>query len=263
MCSDKGAEGCGTVFSLTPPPSPGGTWTETVLHAFTGALIGNIDGAAPLTNIVLGKSGVLYGTTFNGGTAAFPCTDQSGCGTVFKLTPPPAGKNRWVETVLYSFMGAADGYYPWGLVIGGGDVLYGMTFTAVFALAPPASAGVPWTISVLAATPGGTPFPTSNLAITKGGVLYGVSLHGGTGPCVSVVRGCGTVFSLAPPASPGGAWTETVLHNFTESDGAFPWAGVVIGNGGVLYGTTWEGGSGLCVDADGNTGCGTVFALKP
>lgn len=263
VCSDNGAKGCGTVFSLTPPASPGGPFTESVLHTFTGALSGHIDGAAPLTNIVIGRGGVLYGTTFNGGTAAFPCADQSGCGTVFKLTPPPAGKSRWAETVLYSFTGNADGYYPWGLVNGGGDVLYGMTYTAVFSLAPPASSGVPWTISVLAPTPGGTPFPTSNLEIGKGGVLYGTSFHGGTGPCVyGPSAGCGTVFSLAPPASPGGLWTETVLHNFTESDGAFPWAGVVI-KGGVLYGTTWEGGSGSCVDSDGNTGCGTVFALKP
>jgi uncharacterized repeat protein (TIGR03803 family) len=257
-CSDQGAKGCGTVFSLTPPASPGDPWTETVLHAFTDALSGRIDGAAPLTNIVIGKGGVLFGTTFNGGTAASPCTDQSGCGTVFRLTPPRTGETHWSETVLYSFTGAADGYYPWGLVMGGTDVLYGMTFTAVFSLAPPASTGLPWSISVLAPTPGGTPFPTSHLAIGKGDVLYGTSFHGGTGPC-----GCGTVFSVAPPASPGSPWTETVVHNFAESDGAFPWAGVVISKSGVLYGTTWEGGTGGCVDSDGNTGCGTVFALEP
>jgi uncharacterized repeat protein (TIGR03803 family) len=263
-CSDDGAEGCGTVFSLKPPASPGDPWTETVLHAFTDALSGHIDGAAPLTNIVIGKGGVLYGTTFNGGTAALPCADESGCGTVFRLTPPPDGKDTWTETILYSFTGGADGFYPWGLVIGSNDVLYGMTYTAVFSLAPPASRGAPWTISVLAPTPGGTPQPTSNLTIGTGGVLYGTSFHGGTGPCVyNGAQGCGTVFSVTPPASPGAPWTETVLHNFTEAGGAFPWAGVVIGKGGVLYGTTWEGGTGSCVDGDGNTGCGTVFSLKP
>jgi uncharacterized repeat protein (TIGR03803 family) len=61
-----------------------------------------------------------------------------------------------------------------------------------------------------------------------------------------------TVYSLAPPASPGGAWTETILHNFTGADGANPYADVVIGSGGVLYGTTYIGGT---------ANLGTVFSL--
>jgi hypothetical protein len=65
----------------------------------------------------------------------------------------------------------------------------------------------------------------------------------------------GTVFSLTPPASPGGAWSETVLHNFTGgSDGSLPGAGVVIGHAGDLFGTTPEGGT---------SGLGTVFTLTP
>jgi len=38
----------------------------------------------------------------------------------------------------------------------------------------------------------------------------------------------GTVFSLAPPTSPGGSWGEKVLHSFRGTDGAEPLAGLVI-----------------------------------
>ena len=47
------------------------------------------------------------------------------------------------------------------------------------------------------------------------GNLYGVTEWGGnhTGQFCDYL-GCGTVFEVSPPAAPGGAWTETVLHKF-------------------------------------------------
>ncbi|HXM44900.1 MAG TPA: choice-of-anchor tandem repeat GloVer-containing protein, partial [Bryobacteraceae bacterium] len=68
--------GCGTVFELTPPSISGETWTETVLHSFSGQ---NGDGAIPVAGLVLSSGGVLYGTTSAGGTA--------GKGTAFALQP--------------------------------------------------------------------------------------------------------------------------------------------------------------------------------
>jgi len=80
-----------------------------------------------------------------------------------------------------------------------------------------------------------------------GGVLYGTTAYGGT-------LNWGTVFSLTPPSSPGGSWTESVLYNFTGgTDGGTRFAPVVIGSGGVLYGTAHTGGV--------NGGQGTVFSL--
>ena len=80
------------------------------------------------------------------------------------------------------------------------------------------------------------------------GALYGTTTAGG-------ISNAGTVYSLTPPAAPGGAWTETVLWSFMGgADGADPVAGLAIGENGVLYGTTSSGGV---------SNAGTVFALKP
>ena len=47
----------------------------------------------------------------------------------------------------------------------------------------------------------------------------------------------GTVFKLAP--NQDGSWTESVLHSFNGSDGAFPYAGLIFDAAGNLYGTTY------------------------
>src|ERR1035438_417326 len=86
--------------------------------------------------------------------------------------------------------------------------------------------------------------PRAGVGIGKGGVLDGAAGTGGVGG--------GTVFQLTPPASPGGAWTETVLYSFAglPSDGVGPLAGVVIGSGG---GGSWpSAGGGAAVWARGS-----------
>ena len=83
-----GASKAGTVFELTPPAAAGGTWTETVLHAFTGGS----DGGYPYAGLIAGKGILdttifgLYGTTFAGGA--------SDGGTVFELLEPTQPPRR-------------------------------------------------------------------------------------------------------------------------------------------------------------------------
>jgi hypothetical protein len=84
----------------------------------------------------------------------------------------------------------------------------------------------------------------SGLVIGSDAVLYGTTAAGGANaPPESCEFGCGTVLSLAPPSSPGGPWVDTVLRSFggARVDGITPFGGVVIGSGGVLYGTTAAG----------------------
>ena len=65
----------------------------------------------------------------------------------------------------------------------------------------------------------------NGVILGKDGALYGTSSNGAPTPCIGSNghMGCGEVFRLAPPASPGGAWTETRLYRFAgDQDGAFP-----------------------------------------
>jgi hypothetical protein len=103
-------------------------------------------------------------------------------------------------------------------------------------------------------------FAPSGLVADKQGTLYGTTEFGGTGGCSDniVVIGCGTVFRLTPPATLGGSWTETVLHNFQgrgSQDGYFPLGGLIFDEAGNLYGTTQAGGGQYC--------SGAVFKLSP
>lgn len=251
------AFGCGTVYELTR--TAGGSLTEIVLYDFTGQ---NGDGAAPEGALVIGEHGALYGTTVEGGS--------SGAGTVFRLAPPAVPGGPWTETVLYSFTSQnGDGANPEaGLVIGPKGALYGTTVAGgsanlgtVFALTPPAVAGGRWTEIVLHSFTGQNgdgAWPGSQLAIGGSGAFYGTTVFGGSGPCAAVDLpvGCGTVFELQPPAARGGAWTETIIHSFNGPpyDGDEPYASVLVGANGVLYGTTFIGGY---------LNIGTVFELVP
>jgi uncharacterized repeat protein (TIGR03803 family) len=84
---------------------------ETALYSFTGGA----DGAYPQSNLVLGSSGNLYGTTYDGGSAS----GTAGFGVVYKIDP--AGS----ETVLHTFTGAADGGHPGNVVLDSAGNLYG------------------------------------------------------------------------------------------------------------------------------------------
>jgi uncharacterized protein (TIGR03437 family) len=277
--------GCGTVFSLAPPVSPGGAWTESVLHSFTlpdapcavTSCVGGSDGAFPGAGVVRDSGGVLYGTTKVGGTG--DC--YFGCGTVYQLSPPLFPGGAWDEEILYNFIRTGIPFGPvfgsgagaTGLSIasgpGGYPVLYGAErFTGnsltdesgacgtLFSLTPPANPGLAWTetdLYVFAADGSDGCGPTAGVAVGSDGLLYGTTSYSATY--------YGEVFSLTPPVSAGGAWTEAVLHNFTGAGGVVP-NGVAIGSGGILYGTTQSGGSGQCSPPE-FSGCGTVFALIP
>lgn len=117
--------GCGTVFALS---KSGKTYTESVLHAFTGGT----DGIVPYTGVVL-YSGMLYGVTIHGGSSTI-CGGGTGCGVVFRLSPNGSDYN-----VVHRFSPPADGGIPdaavsvnsgklLGTTSDGGTNGYGMVF---------------------------------------------------------------------------------------------------------------------------------------
>jgi len=253
-----GTSNLGTVFVLTKPTEE--PWKETVLHTFSGP-----DGQNPQSTLIVSTEGALYGTTLR---ASGPYAS----GTIFEMAPPSTAGGAWAETVLYTFVYVAQpqeaqNVLPNGTLLPGpGGTLYtttqgsaddpngGPSLGAVVALVPPTATGDAWTEYVLYAfsAPGVSAEPRAGL-VSEGGSLYGTDIEGGSFSC-----DCGAVFELTPPASHGGAWTESTIYSFGEipGDGSSPQAALTVGPGGVLYGTTAFGGSAAC-------GCGTVFQLAP
>jgi len=115
-----GGNDCGGVFELSPPAKKGGDWPYAPLYTFTGEKDGCYGGGFGDGNMVIDRSGNLYGTTPGGG-------DAQG-GTVFRLSPPANGSWPWTETTLHSFTGKnGDGGVPYGVTWGKWGDLYGLT----------------------------------------------------------------------------------------------------------------------------------------
>jgi uncharacterized repeat protein (TIGR03803 family) len=215
---------CGTVFRIDPS-----TRAETILHDFNGS-----DGEYP--TVVLHHVGrYLYGTTNPGGALDL--------GTLFRVDPISGA-----ETVVHSFGGGgSDGEQPGAAVINIGGSLYGTTvFGGTSSLGTVFKRDLATGAeTVVYSFSGGVDGQSPEAALLNvGGQLYGTTVGGGS------LRGEGTVFQIDPSTG-----AETVLHTFTVSDGAMP-HGALINVGGVLYGTTSDGGA-------GPDGLGTVFSLTP
>jgi uncharacterized repeat protein (TIGR03803 family) len=249
----NGTHGCGTVLKLTASK-----YSKRVVHRLNQTI-----GCDPLSTMVLGNDGALYGTTNEGGR------DYSG--TVFKVA---LSGNRPVERLLLEFRDhdLADGMYPFaGVTLDGNGAIYGTTNVGgspshcgsyyvgcgiVFRLTPSGSRDSRYKETVIhsfAENEGARPY--GGLALDKTGAIYGTTTQGGGTSCGTRI-GCGTVFKLTPS---GSTYTATVLYEFGESghaDGYNAMGALSFGKKGVLYGTTYWGGNQSC-------SCGTVFQLAP
>ena len=236
----------GAVFLARSWRSAGGL-TLRILYSFKGK---DGDGAKCWrTGVTMDADGALYGFNFDGGIAEN--------GAVYKLTPShgraQAG-GAWRETVLYRF-GGADGSKPIGApALDRDGSLYGATerggkegWGVVFRLSAPAQPGSPWRETIMhqfTPSTGDGGHPAASPIFGKDGGLYGATGDGGP-------HAAGIVYELVPPTSLDGAWQEKILHRLTGRNGdENPWAGVVFGPDGCLYGTA-------------GARPGAVFQLKP
>jgi uncharacterized repeat protein (TIGR03803 family) len=241
--SAGGGWGFGNVYRLV---RSGSAWNFYLVYTFEGFTEWNQDGGAPYARVTIGPDGALYGTTRIGGFGD-GCREEHGCGTVYKLQPQFGG--GWKETLLFQF-GYFDGDHPFygDVVFDRAGNLYGATVVggaylngAIFKLTPSNGS---WTESLVYSFsgPDGS-HPLNSPTFDAAGNLYGTTSADGA-------DGYGTVYRLQPS---GSAWVETTLHSFQGgSDGITPSSGVVLDQGGDLYGVT-EGG--------GTAGGGAAFEL--
>ncbi|HTL57804.1 MAG TPA: choice-of-anchor tandem repeat GloVer-containing protein [Candidatus Limnocylindrales bacterium] len=230
--------------------------TFTTLYHFTttntnlGGIVTNTDGAQPFAGLLLAGS-LLYGPAQNGGSA--------GKGTLFAIAT-----NGSVFTNLHSFSPTAgpananpDGAIPQAKLILDANTLYGTAIGGgssgvgtIFAVNTDATAfrTLHSFTGPLANSDGA--YPHAGL-ILSGSTLYGTTTEGGS-------VGNGTIFKVNTDGNDFAALYTFTARNlnasrfYTNSDGAHPWAGLVL-VGNTLYGTAAEGGP---------SGGGTVFALN-
>jgi uncharacterized repeat protein (TIGR03803 family) len=201
--------------------------------------LGSKGGETPLSDLIEGSDGFIYGTTSRGGTA--------GKGVVFRMSPSGA------MTKLVDFSGTsgtqlgatprgalaeAPGRVFWGTTSEGGSAdlgtIYRVDAEGNFA-------------NVVSFTGNGASYkgatPCSTLAPAADGSFYGTTSKGGVGDH-------GTIFKV----SPSGLFTTLVefTGNGASNRGSQPLAGLLLSSDGNFYGTTSSGGV---------NNLGTVFKL--
>jgi len=269
--------GCGTVYKLTRQSN--GKWVETVIHnfdQFVGAQGGLV--RDPANNFYGSEitGDLLFEITAKGGWNEYPLPlggsgstllmDKAGnmfetAGDIFEISP---SSGSWAQRGIFRFhpqsgVDGTDGWAPVGsLITDGHGNLYGATefggnyslcsgsagCGTVFKLTP--NQDETWTEHVLhrfAQFNYDGQLPLAGVVMDVNGNIYGTTLQGGK-------YQVGTVFRISRGTD--GKWHETILHNFTSSQGAvLPSTSLTLDRSGNLYG--------VCAGRIG----GAVFELSP
>jgi uncharacterized repeat protein (TIGR03803 family) len=163
--------GCGVAYKLT---KSGTTWTQSVIHAFTGG----DDGSGPGARVAVDNRGNVYGMAPTGGA--------NGLGTIYELHPKSTGV--WELRVIHAFTGGSDGSSgSAGKLLHRGGHIYGAATTGganasgtVFELTPTRTGE--WGFRNLYSFQGAPDgvFPYGALLFDATGNLYGTTYYGGT-----------------------------------------------------------------------------------
>jgi uncharacterized repeat protein (TIGR03803 family) len=222
----------GNVFKITADG------TETNIYSFCTTPTCS-DGSSPSGPLIQVGTGDIYGTTpgtiFRTGLAGTLTTFYNFC-------PIPSNCNSNAP------------FYPSGLLLGKDGNFYGVagsggtgTDGIVFKLTP---SGVLTTLHNFSGADGIT--PVGPLVQASNGELYGVTFSGGTGTASECpeIGSCGTIFRISTSG------TFKTIHNFDGTDGANPYANLMLATDGNLYGTTGFGGN-------NGSQAGTIFKITP
>lgn len=194
-----GAWGGGTVYKMTPQG------TFTVVYNLGGQAY---DPTAPISALVQGNDGSLYGTTPDGGST-------NNYGSIFKLTPTGA------FSILHAFSGP-DGYTPVGPLVQGTDGNYwGVTAYnttgqgTIFKITPTGSLA---TVHVFDGADGALP---QTVIQGTDGKFYGSTNLGGNSSVGTLFRldtGLRSFVSFVPPLSSGkvGSVIQILGQGFTS-----------------------------------------------
>ena len=252
----------------------------TTLLSFSGT-----NGANPTAGLTQGNDGSFYGTTTFGGT------NGNGYGTIFKIKPDGVLTNLGFFISANGFTSTHAANPISGLVFGTDGRLYGMTayggtygYGAVFRIATNGSLtflnslnnnyGASYCANLCLGTDGyfygttqygsdgyGTVFKMNS----SGTLSWSYSLRGKTGsnPLGNLIVGNDGGFYGTTSSGNTNGWFGTVFRvttsgvvsfsaSFAITNGASPYAGLILGNDGNFYGTTFGGG---------DTGQGAIFQM--
>jgi len=212
--------GCGVAFELTP--SSDGSWSESVLHRFTGGP----DGGPEIGPLTIDSAGNLYGSAQRGKNVQ---------GLIFKLAPSQTG---WKESILFALddvKSGADAFSLTGLVFDQAGNLYGTTFWGpsdggggvVFKLSPSPLGTWRWSTLHSFGSFDPSAHPVGGVVLDSAGNVYGTDVSGGPGSA-------GEVFEVTPASS---GWAFKGLHAFQNQPASGPFS-LILDTAGNLYGTT-------------------------
>ena len=241
--------GGGTVFEITKEAGGGYATTPTTLINFC-TLANCADGTTPRAGLIADRDGNLFGTTESGGA--------HNSGTVFEVVKTAKGyaSTPTVLASLCSLPNCADGQAPegpvlidahgnlFGTTVQGGVNGAGTVFEIVKTAKGYASTPVPIVSFCTLNNCADGANPQAGLIADDHGNLFGTTTGGGA-------NDAGTVFEIVKTTH-GYASTTNILVSFNISNGAHPFAGLILDAKGNLFGTTRDGGA---------NGGGTVFEI--
>lgn len=239
--SNGGAYGGGTVFGFSPASLDGplGTLGYFTLLSFS---YGTTNVAGPGAGVIQGSDLRLYGTCDNASTQGGGAFGLTLGGVCTVLSPNFSTNFGLPYSPEYGLMQASDGNL-YGTTTQGGINQEG----ALYRINPlTGQLATLWSFG----NDGNGYGPNCNLIQASDSNLYGTTTWGGQNGNSS----SGTVFRYNLTTG-----MLTALHSFSGADGAAPYAGLVQGSDGYLYGTTSGGGT---INGDPAAGSGVVFKMS-